>query len=371
MSDLGELDRSTSPGAADPVKALLHRHRDLCLRAVDPLEIAAGLEAHGITDRTAARFRHRDVFSLAEELYARVPRDGDPSHIVPPRVVPFDRAALLLPLLPGAVCAASVVALRHTDGETRLYAAAACVIALTLAVRAVLRRGPLSTPAHAPRPATASWTCWLIGYALLGDGLLHLGITGGPDGPPDGTSGGHWPLTTAPVLALALACAPAAWTTHLFTARARRRLSSSRGLEDFTASVRPVLLGTFALFLLALTVLIAATSALLDEPSALPGTLTLGALLFLARLLVVHGFTHAPKVVLTITAGAQVTALATVFAARLPGCDALSAPVEALTAWHSAAVPSLTCGVAALTLLVHASRRLPRASAHLPPGRAR
>ncbi|THA77282.1 hypothetical protein E6R61_38460, partial [Streptomyces sp. LRa12] len=59
------------------MKGLLHRHRELCERAVDPLEIAAGLEAHGVTDRTAARFRHRDVFSLAEEMYARVPRDGD------------------------------------------------------------------------------------------------------------------------------------------------------------------------------------------------------------------------------------------------------------------------------------------------------
>ncbi|MEU9007529.1 hypothetical protein AB0D15_37920, partial [Streptomyces sp. NPDC048551] len=45
----------------DPVKALLHRHRELCERAVDPLEIAAGLEAHGISDRTATRFRHRDA----------------------------------------------------------------------------------------------------------------------------------------------------------------------------------------------------------------------------------------------------------------------------------------------------------------------
>ena len=62
------VDRAASTprrGAADPVKALMHRHRELCERAVDPLEIAAGLEAHGITDRTAARFRHRDVFSLA------------------------------------------------------------------------------------------------------------------------------------------------------------------------------------------------------------------------------------------------------------------------------------------------------------------
>ncbi|RLL68785.1 hypothetical protein [Streptomyces sp. Z26] len=59
--------------SADPVRALMRQYRELCERAVDPLEIAAGLEARGVTDRTAARFRHRDVFSLAEELYARVP----------------------------------------------------------------------------------------------------------------------------------------------------------------------------------------------------------------------------------------------------------------------------------------------------------
>ncbi|RXS84998.1 hypothetical protein EST92_09645, partial [Streptomyces sp. TM32] len=70
-------DRAAPPprrGPADPVRSLMHRHQELCARAVDALEIAAGLEAHGVTDRTAARFRHRDVFSLAEELYARVPR---------------------------------------------------------------------------------------------------------------------------------------------------------------------------------------------------------------------------------------------------------------------------------------------------------
>lgn len=373
MSDLGELNRGTPPGAGDPVKALLHRHHDLCLRAVDPLEIAAGLEAHGITDRTAARFRHRDVFSLAEELYARVPRDADSPRPTSPGTEPTHRTApaLLLPLLPGVLCAASVIALRHTHGEPRLLAAATGILAVTLALRAALRRGPLSSPGHPPRSSTASWTCWLIGYALLGDGLLHTAITGGPDGLPDGTPEGHWPLTVAPVLALTLACAPAAWAAHLFTTRARRRLASSRGLEDFSASVRPVLLGAFALFVLALTALLAATSALLEEPFALPQTLTLGALLFLARLLTIHGFTHAPKVILTLTATAQATALATVLAARLPGCAALSTPVETLTAWNPAAVPTLTCGAAALTLLIHASRRLPRASAHIPPERPR
>ncbi|WEV30096.1 hypothetical protein OYE22_10165 [Streptomyces sp. 71268] len=60
----------------DPVRQLLHQHRELCERAVDPWEIAAGLEARGVGDRSASRYRHRDVFSLAEELYARTPRAG-------------------------------------------------------------------------------------------------------------------------------------------------------------------------------------------------------------------------------------------------------------------------------------------------------
>ncbi|WP_371102615.1 hypothetical protein [Streptomyces sp. PU_AKi4] len=374
MTDLGELNRSTPPGAADPVKALLHRHRDLCEQAVDPLEIAAGLEAHGITDRTAARFRHRDVFSLAEELYARVPRDDAPPRPAPAATTPGPRAGwTVLTLLPGALCVATVIALGLTHGQTRLYAAATGILAVTLALRAALRRGPLSTRSDIPpRSATASWTCWLLGYALLGDGLLGTAVTGGPDGLPDGTAEGDWPLTVAPVVALALSCAPAAWTAHLFAARVRRRLASSRGLEDFSASVRPTLIGVFALFLGAVAVLLTVASELLDEPLALSPTLALGGLLFLAHLLTIHGFTHAPRVILTVTATAQATALATIFAARLPGCDALATPVQTLTAaWSPAALPTLTCGTAALTLLIHASRKLARASAHISPGHPR
>ncbi|MFD8523218.1 hypothetical protein ACFV2D_24815 [Streptomyces capillispiralis] len=372
MTDLGELDRGTPPGAADPVKALLHRHRELCERAVDPLEIAAGLEAHGITDRTAARFRHRTVFSLAEELYARAPRAGETPRPVPAETPPgtgTGRTALVfLPVLPGALCAATVIALRQTQGQTRLHVAAAGLLAVTLALRAALRRGPLSPRAATPpRTATALWTCWLVGYALLGDGLLRTAVTGGPDGLPDGTGGGDWPLAVAPVLALALSLAPAAWTARLFGSHARRRLGSSRGLEDFAASVRPVLLGTVTLYLAALAVLLTATSALLDEPAALAETLTLGALLLLARLLTTHGFTHAPRVILALTATAQAAALAAVFAARLPGCAALATPVETLTARDPGALPTLTCGAAALVLLVHASRTLTRASAHTAP----
>ncbi|SEK29722.1 hypothetical protein [Streptacidiphilus jiangxiensis] len=60
--------------AADPVQALLERHQELYADAVDPLDIAAVLERSGIGPETAGRFRHADVFSLAEELHARVPR---------------------------------------------------------------------------------------------------------------------------------------------------------------------------------------------------------------------------------------------------------------------------------------------------------
>ncbi|MFH8416131.1 hypothetical protein [Streptomyces collinus] len=363
-------------GAVDPVKALMHRHRQLCERAVDPLEIAAGLEAHGITDRTAARFRHRDVFSLAEEMYARASRDGETPLPAPP-VTPRVRAGwALLTLLPGALCAAAVTAVHLTHGRSRLLAAAAGALAVALALRVALRRGPLSrTDADRPGPRpgaaagrTAPWTLWLVTYSLLGNGLLDSALAGGPDALPTGTADGPWPLTAAPALALALACAPAAWAAHLFTVHTRRRLGASRGLEDFAAAVRPLLLGTFALFLGALAGLLTLCAAVLDEPAALAQALALGSLLFLARLLTTHGFTYAPAVVLTAAAMVEAGALATVFASRLPTLGFLATPVETLvTTWGAGSVPVLACGAAALALLVHATRKLTRASAHAPP----
>ncbi|MEN1887786.1 hypothetical protein [Streptomyces mirabilis] len=353
-------------GAVDPVKALMHRHRELCERAVDPLEIAAGLEAHGVTDRTAARFRHRDVFSLAEEMYARAARDSDPAPRPAAPEHPGARADwAVLSLLPGALCAATVAGLRLTEGQPRLAVAAGGTLAVTLGLRAALRRGPLGTT-HRTTSGTLAWTCWLIAYALLGDGLLSVGIEGGPDGP--------WPPATAPVLALALACAPAVWCAHLFTAGARRKLTTSRGLEEFAVSVRPLLLGVFALFLCALGALLALCRAAPSDgayngPGAYVGAGALGALLLLARLLTTRGFTHAPAVVLGAAGAAEVTALTTVFAARLPGCSFVATPVETVAdAWGPGAVPALVCGAAALVLLIHATRTLTRASAHATPG---
>nr|WP_308288017.1 hypothetical protein [Streptomyces corallincola] len=361
-------------GAADPVKALLHRHRELCERAVDPLEIAAGLEAHGVTDRTAARFRHRDVFSLAEELYARVPRDGAAPAGFGPAPAPRVRAGrVLLAALPGAVGAAAVAGLRLTEGRPRALVALAAVLALGLAVRAVLRHGPLAAaPGGAPwrtASATRVWTVWLLGYALLGDGFVRVVTGGGPDALPTGAPDAPWATATAPVLALALSCVPAALAAHLLAAGARRRLAGSRGLGDFTSAARPLLLGTVAVYVAALAGLLALCGAVLGESPAYPQALTLGTSLLLGRLLVTHGHRYAPAVVLGVMAGGEVLAPALLLAGRLPGCAFLAAPVEALTsAWGAGAVPVLACAGGAVALLAHALRTLTRASAYARGG---
>lgn len=369
-----EGNRGSAPrrGAADPVKALMHRHRALCEQAVDPLEIAAGLEAHGVTDRTAARFRHRDVFSLAEELYARVPRDGDRHPCPEPGPAPRVRAdRALLTLLPGTVGAALVTGVRLTEGRPRLLTVAVGVLALAMAAGLALRRGPLAVPAGALARHTVTgtrlWTCWLLGYALLGNGLLRAVLDGGPDGLPTGAAHSPWPVTTAPVLALTLACAPAAWSAHLFTTAARRRLTGSRGLAEFTGAAQPLLLGAFALYLGVLTALLALCGVVLGEPAGYPEGLTLGALLLLARLLTVHNVP--PRPALALAAAAEAAAVGLVLAGRLPGCAFLASPVEALVdAWGADSVPALVCGTAALALLFQATRTLTRAAAHAPTG---
>lgn len=337
----------------DPVKVLMHRHRELCERAVDPLEIAAGLEAEGFTDRTAARYRHRDVFSLAEELYARVPRGG--ATVPPAGPAPGARTPwVLAALAPGGVAALTGLALGLTEGTARLATASAGALALAVAVSAAVRRGPLRAEGRTG-PAASLWTLWLVAYAAGGDGLLAEVLTGGPDG--------TWPVTTAPLLGLALSVAPAAWCAYLFATVARRRLADSRGVADFAAATRLLLLGTVALHLLALTVLLVLTGFA-------PGALALGALLFLARLLTVHGSAEAAASALAAAGAAEALAVASVLAARLPlpGFDALAVPVRAVTdTWGPGAVPVLVCGAAALGLLAHATGALSRASAHTTP----
>ncbi|MCC9309691.1 hypothetical protein LN042_21875 [Kitasatospora sp. RB6PN24] len=106
------------------MRELMAAHRGLCERAVDSLEIAAGLEEAGIGAALVGRYRHADVFALADELFARVPRRPvEPVPVAPgPRPVGWRHrfgvlagllGALLLPLAtapPGALGTALTLA---------------------------------------------------------------------------------------------------------------------------------------------------------------------------------------------------------------------------------------------------------------------
>ncbi|TRV76318.1 hypothetical protein FKN01_19435 [Streptomyces sp. 130] len=355
-------------GTADPVRALMHRHRELCERAVDPLEIAAGLEAHGVTDRTAARYRHRDVFSLAEELFARVPAvAGEPAATgpAPARDVTTRAAWSLRAMLPGAACLATLVVLGLADGvlggDARLAIGSTGTLLALVGLALALRTGPLGARDGAGSSgAAALCACWLLGYVLYGEDLLHQVLSGGPEGP--------WTLTPAPLLGLAAAVAPAAWCAHLFALSAHRRLHGSHALEEFGAGVRPLLFGVVALFVCALAALLYLARLGFGPGGSPAGAAALGVLLLLARLLTVHGFPEPAATGLAAACAMEAAAPALILAGRLPGLDAVARPVEALTeAAGPGAVPVLACGTAALGLLVTAVLALTRASAHAAP----
>ena len=268
----------------------MHRHHELCARAVDPLEIAAGLEAHGITDRTAARFRHRDVFSLAEELYARVPRGAarTPARPRPPGS-PRARRWALLTCCPGR-CAPPPSPPSPHRRLSRACRGGRRAPSPWPRRPAALRRGPRSGPPGPPRhgrPRRRLWTCWLLAYAVLGDGLLaaHRRRPRHPAHrrrrrPAPGRRPGPGPRLSR----------PAAWCARLFAARARRKLAASRGLDDFAAAVRPLLLGAPRPVPGRPGSPAHPDRRGLGRPARLRAALALGVLLFLARLLTVHGF---------------------------------------------------------------------------------
>lgn len=465
---------------ADPVRELLHRYRELCEQAVDPLEIAAGLEARGFSDRGAHRFRHRDVFSLAEELYARVPHPADEPGALPAggpgarrtgrraahgtaqgaargrtqrtvrgtgaghplaepaptargadppadgrkaagaRAAPGRAATVLLPLLPGTVCAAALTAL---DGPWGTGSAAAAqwgrpaVGAAGALLVAVLARLALRKVVHAePGWLTTSVICLLsVGLSAnaalvtgardgvlgdaLGDGLDRaLGAAPAPGDP----GGSAW-------IALTLACAvaPAVWCARWFAARARRGLAASRDLEEFAGRIRPLLALTTTAYAVALVAVGGAAWALPaagaggtragadwaraavaadrlghrigqgeavgTQVVACAATFALALLLFTAVLLLAHGFSRAAcfgvgGAFLLHCAALGVLACAWFAGAngrRSGGGVALVRPVAtAVDALGPAAITLAACGCALLPLLVYAFRALVGASAH-------
>ncbi|UED84320.1 hypothetical protein [Streptomyces profundus] len=341
---------------ADPVRALLREHDELCAQAVDPLEIAAGLEARGVDEATVARCRHRDVFSLAEELHARAPWSR------PPASRPVARrpgaAALLLPLLPGALTAAGLALLARLPAEAApgRTALALATGALTLLVVLALlaRRSPPGLVGLLALPPVA--------YALAGDGLLDELLPGRQQetGP-----------AAAVALLLALAVAPVVWCRDGFGRRAGPLLERRR-LREFRAGVRALLARTTLLLvaglLLALAVVRCAPASLTG--GAQPGVtalacLALGLLLGLAALLVGYGQRRVAAGGLALACGAEALALALVSASWVPGLGSLADPVARLVeAGGPAAVPLLSCLAGCCWLLARAAVVLPRASVH-------
>ncbi|MFG1809356.1 hypothetical protein [Streptomyces sp. NPDC049040] len=311
----------------------MHRHQAMLAGAVDAWEIAAGLEAFGVNDGEARRLRHRDVFGLAEELYARVPRAVRVAAAGerPPAGAPLGRRTVALHLLPGAGCvlAAGLPA-----------AAAPVAVLVAVALWAALRGGPLRA-AHAA--GAGLWAYGLLGFALYGPQAVAALADRGRF---DAGAG------TAAFAALALSLAPAAALARWFAAAARAQLGPSHGLADFADAVRPRLAAALAGYAAALTALLLTAAALAGSaPLAAPAAL--GVLLFTARLLAVHG--HPGPAAAGLAAACAAEGLTLVLAAA-PGHFAPSGGTAQAAA----------CGAAALVLAAQAFRLLARAAAHRP-----
>ncbi|MFF2598284.1 hypothetical protein ACFVVB_04280 [Streptomyces californicus] len=264
----------------------------------------------------------------------------------------------LLALLPGAACLATAGALRITqgvlgDGARALVTVVGALLAC-LALRACLAHGPLRAPGGTGRAGL--YACWLLGYAVYGEGLLDQVMTGGPDG--------WWGGDPAPLLGLAVAVAPAAGCAHVFTLRAHRERAGSRTPEEFGAGVRPLLLAA-ALFLGALLPLLHLADRALGGGGTGFAAVALGLLFFLARLLAAHGLPEPGAVALAAACAVEAAAPALALSARLPGLEPVAQPVNALVSvGGTGAVGALACGTAALGLLLYAPSALSRALAH-------
>lgn len=238
-------------------------------------------------------------------------------------------------------------------------------VLLALAVRLAVRSGPLRLRHRGAGPWTAGlWVGWTAGYAVYGDWLLEQLLAGGPDLPHAAPR-----AAVATAVALSFALAPAAGCARWFAARGRRGLAASRDLGELAARIRPLLLAATVLFLGALVALLLGADAAFggDGRTAMAAAAALGVLLFLARLLAVHGFPAAAATGVAAAAALEALALSLVLIARLPGLPPLDVPVEALTtAVGPAAVPAVACTAAAVGLLVYGLRALTGACAHRP-----
>ncbi|MFC8454773.1 hypothetical protein [Kitasatospora sp. NPDC057223] len=288
------------------MRELMARHRTLCEQAVDPLEIAAGLEDAGVGPGTAARCRHADVFALAEEMYARVPRRPPDSAAAEPAEPWGSRsgAALRTALAVALPCAAlAAVRAVRPAGPVELLAELVAGGALAVGCAGQVPRGRR-------RPAG-------LGYGLGAAAVLLLPLVAGAGRPQ-----------AAMALAAAVAMGAAEWSARWFRHVGRVHLRGARTIPDFRGRLRPVLPVAVGLYLAALGVLtftaLAVLTVVLPRPGPQPGGLlhavvqradgvqwaaqaALGLLLVLATLLLHCG--RAGAAAAGLAAGAAATAL--------------------------------------------------------------
>ncbi|MFD4537235.1 hypothetical protein ACFWNL_29005 [Kitasatospora sp. NPDC058397] len=278
----GAVSGGSGSPVGDPVREVMAEHRALCERAVDPLEIAAGLEEAGLGPQAAARCRHADLFSLAEELYARVPRRPPPSEPPPGReCAAATRATLTAAALAALPCAA-VVAL-GARWPVLLPAAVPLVLVPALAADPAVEPGPPCTgpcravdglgPARAPRRAGSRWRPAALGYGLGLAALLLL---------PLAAADGDRRLTAALVLAGAVSAGSAERAARWYRQVGRGHLGAAATLAEFRSRMRPVLPVAVALHLAVLAVLTFAALAVLTVLAPRPGPGHGGGLLHLA-----------------------------------------------------------------------------------------
>lgn len=166
-----ELERRST----DRVAVLSREHDALCRNATDPLEIAAGLEAAGMSDRRVrAGFEAANVFELAEQLFSRVPRRPEaatrPDHWARPRRELLARG--LVYALPGLLL---VGAVRHLDRTESL-------VLLLVSVMAAAANQGLSHLTHVlrsrrqPRGESTLLRHALVGSVIAGVEIAAFGL---------------------------------------------------------------------------------------------------------------------------------------------------------------------------------------------------
>ncbi|MFF4649681.1 hypothetical protein [Streptomyces sp. NPDC001380] len=357
--------RPPRPSGADPVRQLMERHRDLCESATDPLEIAAGLEAAGVGPDAVARCRHADVFALAEELYARVPRRSAGS-AAPDTAGPWRRragASLLAAVLYALPCAAfaAIRAVAPRSSPWALLAAAAVAGAWYAATALETARweGGRPGPSAPAPPGTGPAGTSLRAVAAAGVGAvlvmpLVLPFAGGGD-----------PASPVTPAALAVGMGAAEWCARWFRHAGRSHLAAAAGIAEFRRRMVPVLPAAVLLHLCAVALLTAAVLAV--RPGGREedfGALQWGAqgaaalLLSLVVLLLRCGRPGAAAAGAAAAAGGTGLLLAVrALPLALPGRDLLAA--------HGpAAVQLAGCGAAAAALLPWAWAALVRPGAH-------